>query len=140
MFYQLIATSSSSSTVSSSCSSGLYSSVLDSFTGENGCGWHRYTHDQVDDNLWAHIAIVLCDSGSECHSTESSYVFRQNWDKRSASSIYPTISCEAVLNPKRLNPPCLNPSYLTSRLLRVIRCGVCSVFCFFVGSLTSTLT
>ena len=35
--------------------------------------------------------------------------------------------------------PCLNPSYLRLRFLRVIRCGVCSVFCFFVDSLTSTL-
>ena len=51
----------------------------------------------------------------------------------------PTISCETVLNPPRLNPPCLNPSYLRLRLLRTIRCGVCSVFCFFVGCLTSTL-
>ena len=50
-----------------------------------------------------------------------------------------SISCEAVLNPPCLNPPHLNLSYLTSRLLRVIRCGVCSVFCFFVDSLTSTL-
>ena len=75
--------------------------------------------------MGSHIAIVLCDSGSECHSTKSSHAFQQNWDtKQPVSSIYPTISCKMVLNPARLNPPCLNPPNLKASYISWWSSGV----------------
>ena len=111
------------------------------FIAEKHPVWKSQNADSAGRLLMgSHVAVVLCCSGSEYHSTESSHAFGQNWDtKQPVSSIYSTISCETVLNPLRLNPPCLNPSYLRLRFLRTIQCGVCLVFCFFAGSLTSTL-
>ena len=120
----------------SSISAFSYPSILDSFikngrllqrntcVEESKCGQHwTTTHGLTHRNR-----SMLLRFRVPQHRVES-YIW----------SIYPTISCDAVLNPPRLNPPCLNPSYLRLRFLRTIRCGVCSVFCFFVGSLTSTL-
>ena len=113
----------------SSCSSGLYPSVLDSSTGENGCGLQRNTyveqskHGQhftpVEQPLMdSHIAIVLCCSGPELlrfrvqqHRVKS-YISTKLGHQATSIEYISSISCEAVQNPPRPNPP-LSESFLS---------------------------
>ena len=99
------------------------------------------TAHQWNNYLWTHTLRSLCVAQVQSATSPSQAMhFNKIRTPSNQCRVYILQShAKRFWTLPRPNPPRLNPSYLTSRLLRVIRCGICSVFCFFVGSLTSTL-